>query len=132
MPAIPTVTNVSTVNYVIDTGTPVSYQFFLNSLGPMQYKVTSIYMRSENESQINVTFNAVKRNVDGSITTFPITSPQNLFTPANGVNIIDLKDINVVLDGTLSLDFDLLANTNLTLMLGVTATQVNKLELPNN
>lgn len=104
----------------------VTYQQFLNSLGSYVYWFDVIYLWTTNGNQINqpILYNYTDTNGNAKTLTVSPTKDPYQYSPALYINI---KDLDIVIDGNSTVQFNLLPNTTLKFKLYGDVMSVNLL-----
>ena len=119
MPAFPTITTTTAVT--ITSLTNVSYNNILNSLGAQQYQLNYGTFISTNLNQLIQPNQFTTITADGKTNIFSVAPVYNSFTsgqiPQISIDYEKLRSSDIVFDQTTHMNFTLLPNTTLLLVL---------------
>jgi hypothetical protein len=109
----------------------VTYQQFQNSLGTYVYWFDVLYLFTNNPAQITqpILYNYTDVNGNAKVLSIIPTTDPYQFSSALYVNI---KDLDIVVDGNSTVNFDLLPNTTLKLKLYGDVMSINALHGDKN
>ena len=93
-----------------------SYETILNSMGSFVYGVSEMYIKAENNDQILEAFKFNRYDVNGTLESFVDAPTIDPYQYQSSVFVPLVKD-NVVLDGRTNLNFTILPNESVSLIL---------------
>jgi hypothetical protein len=102
------------VSVVSTDGT--SYETILNSMGSFVYGVSEMYIKADSNDQILESFKFNRYNVNGNLESFVDAPTIDPYQYQSSI-FLDMKRDDVVLDGRTNLNFSILPNESVSLIL---------------
>lgn len=93
-----------------------SYDTLLNSMGSFVYGVSEIYIKANDNDQISESFKFNRYDVNGTLESFVDAPTIDPYQYQSSI-FLDMKRDNVILDGRTNLNFTILPNESVSLIL---------------
>lgn len=93
-----------------------SYQTLLNSMGSFVYGVSEMYIKANSNEQVLESFKFNRYNVNGNLESFVDAPTIDPYQYQSSI-FLEMKRDNVVLDGRTSLNFTILPNESVSMIL---------------
>lgn len=112
----PTITTYGNGVVTVVSADSTSYQTILNSMGSFVYGISEMYIKANQNSQLLESYKFNRYNVDGNLESFIDAPTIDPYQYQSSV-FFDMKEQNVVLDGRTNLNFTVLPNESVFLIL---------------
>lgn len=112
----PTVTTYGDGVVSVSSTDSTSYNTLLNSMGSFVYGVSEMYIKANSNDQVLESFKFNKYNVNGNLESFVDAPTIDPYQYQSSI-FLDMKGENVVLDGRTNLNFTILPNESVSLIL---------------